>query len=263
MEIQLILSDMDGTLLDGESNLPAEFDSVFHQLLQQNRVFGIASGRPWASLKEKFPQIHQDMAFICENGGCVVYQDQVLHVGKIEKKDWMEVVVKVRETRECSLILCGLQQSYIEDCDERLLQIAYEFYPQLVIVENLEDVEEEIVKMSIRDYEGTEINTQQVFKNFNSKLDFAASDTHWLDIMPAGSSKAKGVEVLCQHLHCTPDQVMAFGDHFNDYEMLKAVKYSYAMENAIDEVKAICSSICDSNINHGVIKVVKDTFNLK
>lgn len=95
MDIRLILSDMDGTLLDQESKLPQEFDSVFHQLKQQGLVFGIASGRPWASLKEKFPNNYQDMAFVCENGGCVVVGNDVLHVGKIEKKDWLEVVKKL------------------------------------------------------------------------------------------------------------------------------------------------------------------------
>lgn len=263
MDIQIVLCDMDGTLLTSESKLPSDFETVFHQLIQKGVIFGIASGRPLASLQEKFPQYHKQMAFVCENGGCVAYRDEILHVGKIEKSDWVEVVRKVRTIKECSLILCGLNHSYIEDCDERLLKVAREFYPNLKIVDDLECVEENILKMSIRDYQGTETNTSLAFKDFNESLDFAASDTHWLDVMPRGSSKAKGVEVLCKHINCTFENVMAFGDHFNDYEMLKAVKYSYAMANAIDEVKAICSYSCDSNDEQGVTKTLKEIFELK
>ena len=54
------------------------------------------------------------------------------------------------------------------------------------------------------------------------------------------------------------EKSMAFGDFFNDVEMLKCAKYSYAMKNAGDEIKKCCNFIAPSNNDFGVSKVIKD-----
>ena len=58
---------------------------------------------------------------------------------------------------------------------------------------------------------------------------------------------------LEEYLGVHRDEAMAFGDQMNDYELLKSVKYSYAMDNAVDEIKDIAYGIVPSNIEQGVL----------
>ena len=41
-----------------------------------------------------------------------------------------------------------------------------------------------------------------------------------------------------EHLKITPGECVAFGDNYNDLEMLDSVKYGYVMDNAADIIKS-------------------------
>ena len=51
-------------------------------------------------------------------------------------------------------------------------------------------------------------------------------------------------------------EVMVLGDSFNDYSMFKEFPISFAMGNAIDEIKEIAKYITDTNYNDGVAKAI-------
>lgn len=63
----------------------------------------------------------------------------------------------------------------------------------------------------------------------------------FVEFLPAGSSKGKGVKTLCEMLNIPLDEVVAFGDGDNDCEMLSWVGHGCAMANANDKVKAAAS----------------------
>ena len=50
---------------------------------------------------------------------------------------------------------------------------------------------------------------------------------------------------------------MAFGDNLNDMELLAQAKYSYAIGNARQEIKDAANYIADTNVNDGVLKVLR------
>ena len=55
-----------------------------------------------------------------------------------------------------------------------------------------------------------------------------------------------------------PEECAAFGDQMNDYELLKHVKYSYAMSNAVDAIKEISYEVILSNEEQGVLQKIKE-----
>jgi hydroxymethylpyrimidine pyrophosphatase-like HAD family hydrolase len=50
--------------------------------------------------------------------------------------------------------------------------------------------------------------------------------------------------------------MMAFGDTYNDVEMLKSVKYSYIVGNANEDMRQYANYITDTNDNFGVTKIL-------
>ena len=67
---------------------------------------------------------------------------------------------------------------------------------------------------------------------------FPARNGPFIDILPAGWSKGRAVEVLADHLGLSLDEVATFGDSENDISMFEAVTYSVAVRNASPEAMA-------------------------
>nr|WP_241147406.1 HAD hydrolase family protein [Thomasclavelia spiroformis] len=67
---------------------------------------------------------------------------------------------------------------------------------------------------------------------------------------PKTASKANAILKLKEILKC--DEIVCFGDAINDLEMFKVSNQSYAMENAVDQLKKHATAIIDSNENDGV-----------
>ena len=76
--------------------------------------------------------------------------------------------------------------------------------------------------------------------------------------MPKGVDKGSAVRRLCEHFGIDENETMAFGDYTNDLDMLKAVRYPVAMENAVDEVKAIAKYIAPLNTEGGVGRFIME-----
>lgn len=78
-----------------------------------------------------------------------------------------------------------------------------------------------------------------------------------MDCMAPGVNKGVAVKLLQESLGILPEETIAFGDQMNDIEMLEAVYYSFAIGNARPEVKNVARFEADTNVNDGVLKVLK------
>ena len=76
---------------------------------------------------------------------------------------------------------------------------------------------------------------------FSQYCTVVTSGNDWIDFIPFGTNKAKGIREYQKRYGILPEECMVFGDEYNDIEMLKSVKYSFAMEHAKDGVKAAAS----------------------
>ena len=70
--------------------------------------------------------------------------------------------------------------------------------------------------------------------------------------MPAKATKAHAIKKLKEMWGC--DRVVSFGDAVNDIPMFEISDESYAVENAVDELKAVATGIIESNVDDGVAK---------
>ena len=83
-------------------------------------------------------------------------------------------------------------------------------------------------------------------------LNVVRSAPYLLEIIDKSVSKATGIEVLLKHYGFTLDEAIAFGDNYNDVEMLELIPQSVAMANAPDKVKKLAAAVTDSNEVGGI-----------
>ena len=84
---------------------------------------------------------------------------------------------------------------------------------------------------------------------FGSEIKIVTSGNIWIDFIAPGTNKGTALKHLLKVLDITPEECIAFGDQYNDIEMLELVGTGYAMANAApgvaDHADAVTSSVED------------------
>ncbi|MEH6940866.1 Cof-type HAD-IIB family hydrolase [Bacillus sp. JJ722] len=256
--IKLIATDMDGTLLNDQNQLPTEFHSIYNALTEKGIIFGAASGRQYYNLIDRFHDEKDQMLFIAENGTFVVYKGEELFSNTLQRDVALKLVEIGRTIEDAHVILCGKKAAYIESSTPELLEQVDKYYARREIVTNLMYVEDEILKVTILDFKGAEQNSNQFFSEYRQQLQVAVSGFLWLDITNGNANKGTAIQKVQEYFHVTSEQTMVFGDYLNDLEMMKQAYYSFAMENAHKEIKNVARFEAKSNNEAGVIESIKE-----
>ncbi|MCR8656681.1 Cof-type HAD-IIB family hydrolase [Paenibacillus endoradicis] len=95
-------------------------------------------------------------------------------------------------------------------------------------------------------------------EKFASRLNIYVTDGgNLVQVSSIKASKENAVQILCKEMSIALDNVMVFGDDFNDLGLFRICGWPVAMGNAIEELKAIAKEITDTNDNDGVAKILE------
>ncbi len=265
-DIKLIACDMDGTLLDDEDTIHHEFWPLVEQLHERGIVFSPASGRQYYNLLERFEPIADDVVFIAENGTYVVSKGQEISSNCLAPSVVRALIdtgrVLGRAGADAGTVLCGKASAHIERADPAFLSEARKYYHRLEVVDALQRVEDDILKVAIFDFESSERNCAPSFEQFASTHQVVVSGQHWLDVMNLGANKGAGIRQIQQALSIDRDQTMVFGDFLNDLEMMDEATYSFAMANAHPTLAARARFRAPGNTDNGVVRTIRSVLGL-
>lgn len=257
--IKLIASDIDGTLVpDGSHELNPELYDVILKLRAKGIQFAAASGRQWLSIESIFEPIKEKVFYLSDNGAYVGCHGRSLYVNPIERKTIMDMVQDVRNMDGLDVMICGPDVIYTETDNQEFLDWmvnGYKFHVKQV--EDLTRVESEFIKISVYRKTDVEAHTRTLREKYADRLKITIAGDMWMDCMRPGINKGQAVKLLQDSLGIKPEETMAFGDQLNDIEMLKQAYYSFAVGNAREEVKAAARFRTDTNVNDGVLKILK------
>ncbi|MEO6229964.1 MAG: Cof-type HAD-IIB family hydrolase [Ferruginibacter sp.] len=257
--VKLIAADMDGTLLNSNHELSADFFPVFHAMKAKGLWFSAASGRQYYNLVNKFDAIKDEVIFIAENGSYVAYNGEELLVQAMHPEVTMQQLKVALEIPDVYPILCGKKQAYVQHTNEQFIKNVEMYYDKYVIVDDLNHVtDDEFLKIALCDLAGSEGNSYNYFKGEQGNLQVKVSGSIWLDLSHILANKGRAIEVLQKKYGIGFNETMVFGDYLNDVEMMRSAKYSYAMENAHPDVKQAAKFIAKSNDDNGVINVLQE-----
>lgn len=256
--IRLIASDMDATLLDEYSQLPPDFEATVRALAEQGILFAAASGRPLYTLKEMFPSLREKMVFIGDNGGAVSWQGKTLEVSEMSPAGWRKLARCTREAGDVG-VLCGLESAYVERCYQQYDTVMKNFYTRVEYVDDLEAVEAPADKFTVYLPRG---NAQQAYDALygpacGGEFSVTVAGKNWVDCMNPGVHKGAALAALGRRLGIAPAEMMAFGDTYNDQEMLQTARYGFLMENGTPELRASVPFLAPSHREYGVMQILK------
>lgn len=256
--IKLIASDMDGSLLDEEGKLPKDFFQILNKLEEKNIKFVVASGRQYHTLYNNLNK-KDNIVYIAENGTYIVYSGQEIYSNTLKWENVLKVIKETRKIKDIKLILCGKKAAYYEENSPKFTRELKKYYHSNKMVDDLTTVKDDILKIAVCDFRGSEKNSFKLLaSHFNKEFTTAVSGEIWMDFMNKGVNKGVAIEKIQKKFDVKYDNTMVFGDYYNDLEMLQSAYYSYAMENAPEDLKEYARFVAKSNKDNGVIQKIKE-----
>jgi hypothetical protein len=249
---------MDGTLLTDEKRLPEDLWDVVSELNKHGIMFCIASGRQLFTLHKIFEKCTNEILFLAENGTYVVKGDEVLHKNVIPNEDALQLIETGRNIEGANIILCCTNGAYVESNDEKFLETARSYYFKLDVVDDLTKVSDDILKVTMCDFNNSEKNSYTHFQKFREQFKVVVSGEIWLDVMNLSANKGTALKMMQEKLHISLEETAVFGDFLNDLEMLERGKYSFAMKNSHPQIIEAASFVTEFDNNEsGVTATIK------
>ena len=254
--IKLVITDMDGTLLNSKHQVSSKFLKQYKQLQSHNILFVAASGRPYYSIIEKLDSIKNDIIVVAENGGIIVDNTKVLASKSIDKSKIKTIDNIINELEGIITIYCTKDLAYIKETTQENINIVKEYYSNYQLINSISEIKDKVVKIALYHPKSSEICIYPFVKRFNDKNKVIISSPNWIDISEKGINKGNALNLLQQKYNVKESEILAFGDYNNDIEMLKKAKFSVAMKNAHEDVKSISKFETTSNDDLGVERIL-------
>lgn len=255
--IQLIVTDLDGTLLNDKKELPANFWEFEKKLRDLGIVFAVASGRPYESMKKVFKKNLNHILFIAENGGLIKYREREIKTSAMQPSDINELIDLSRKLDNTHILLCGKEVMWHESKDLDFIQESSKYYEHMIHVDDLQKLNEPVIKFTLCDMINAESNSAENLAHLSDKFTMAVSGLRWLDITNKSVNKGTAIEFMQELWNIPKEHTLAFGDYFNDKEMLIQAGQSFAMKNAHPKIKEVAKGITEfDNEENGVLKEI-------
>ncbi|WP_124249077.1 Cof-type HAD-IIB family hydrolase [Gordonia sp. X0973] len=261
MDIRLVVSDMDGTLLP-DGRVPPEFWPLLAELTERGIAFVPASGRQLATLRGLFAGEPggEHLSYIAENGTLVTLGAEVVSTTTVPDGFARGVVDAVRaavdDGANLGVVVCRPDGAVIERTDGEFVAECAKYYVELAQVDDLTPHCRDVLKLAIFDFDDAARAARRYFDGLDGQV--VVSGKHWIDVMAADANKGHGVRMLQRRLGVTPAQTAAFGDYLNDVEMLAAADHSYAVANAHPTVAARARNLVAGNADLGVLRELRE-----
>lgn len=253
MAVKLIASDMDGTLLDENGQVPPETFDLILALRERGVRFVASSGRRYDRLCDFFSPVKDRMDFVASNGA-QVFADSV----QIDREVYSHLAIRrlaktVAMFPNMHLALFDRTKSYLLDDEDKFVREVDKDLPNVERIYELPSPQVSIIKASIFCDDGNVMDNAYVLqRELGGLFTFAPSGSSYIDAMQPGISKASGIAQVMEYHGIDASEVMAFGDAMNDYEIIRFVGTGCAMANGRPALRAVADRVIGSNVEHAV-----------
>ena len=269
MDIRVIATDMDGTLLDpkGQLDLP-RLEKILDKLDQCDIRFVIATGNEVHRMRQLLGHLAERVVLVVANGARIFENNEL-----IQAQTWDDAMVERAlahfKGRECQdqFVVTAMNGGFVKkgtvftELDKFMTpEMIEKLYQRMNFVDEFDsNLFGGVLKMSmVVGEERSDSVLQEINDLFDGHVRAVSSGYGCIDILQDGIHKAWGLVELLRRWNLKPEQIMAFGDSENDIEMLELAGISYAMENAEEAVKRVATKVAPANSQAGVYKVLEN-----
>jgi Cof subfamily protein (haloacid dehalogenase superfamily) len=259
--VRLLATDLDGTLLGHGGSLSERNIQALRAAHEAGVLVVFATGRPPFMVEDLVERVGPAVSYgVMANGSvvCSFADDQVLRSVEFDLATALRAIEQLRGYDErygfalATDVGFAFEPGFVERMPAATLGA-----PVADVVDAAAGATEALKLMVWHERHGA----HELLALLPTLLDHSLAVTHMgadcVEVGPAGIDKAVALAWLCEHLGIDRADVVAFGDEYNDHEMLRWAGRSVAMANAGDVTKALCHEITVSNVDDGVAVAIE------
>lgn len=284
MKYKLIVADVDGTLLNEYQSISRQTIKSINSARESGLLFTLATGRNHINTMRTARKVGVQTPVVCNDGALVIdlSTNKVIYEERIPPK-CTKGVLDILNKFDFKYTIHFMNASVVNKSlhfpvsklikkyglNLKMMLAAFQFskekkyFTQMndeAIFAHINSNNDYPFKITVFDSEANPDRFEEAIREINDKYDedieISMVTSFGFELVPKDVSKAEGLKKLCQYLEVYPDQIVAFGDNYNDAAMIKFAGLGVAMGNAKEKIKFIADVITDSNNHNGIGKVI-------
>lgn len=275
--IKLLVSDVDGTLLNNHSRLTEEVVEAVGRLKASGVTFAIASGRNIEAIEPISTALGGGIPALALNGGQIFDADGRMLRQLTLPRAVTDPLLEISRRCTCFTALffdCGVFTP--EDMETAIAHMTAGYMPLYGLAHDQAEhmcrrtCEDCQVQTLPRDFswESPFLKTRFVFSRKEDCRTATQALTgipgislfptdYDLEVTPLGADKGSAAVELGKLLNIAPDEIAAMGDSSNDRSMLSRFAASFALGNADPETRACASFTVADNDHNGAAEAIE------
>lgn len=272
--IKAIFFDIDGTLITSDSKVLESTREAIRLAQNQGILCGIATGRGPVKIEERIERLPLDV-YVMYNGQLVYTDEKDIYLHPFSN-EVLQQIVDFADDEHRQIIFGGryrVDGSHLMKWSQKsLLKKIAGWMPKWFPVRSTRRLLQSFSpnrekgrykKLSILQepiYQCVLFSAETEAQRLEERLpncSFQRSNPYSVDIVPKNGSKYHGILEFIKAVGIKPEEVMAFGDHYNDIEMIQKVGIGVAMGNGLSEVKAQADYVTATNEQDGIYQALK------
>lgn len=262
--IKLIALDIDGTLFNSQGEISPLTKTTLMKAHDQGVTLMLASGRTihglhQLAIRNDLPLDH--MIFIGSNGAVLAdgQTESILFEKTVDLKV-AKTIIQQLKAHPVTVMIPDEEKLYIEDLNG--FQVSLELQTECLTPMVLSDLSEIPFAPNKIVLSGPQDALLKILSEmapiYKDVATFVLSGFNYLDITAKDTDKGSALQHYCELKDIDPSEVIAFGDNHNDLGMIRYSGIGVAMDNAIEELKAVAQRIAPSNDEDGIAHVLND-----
>lgn len=260
--IDLVLADVDGTLVTNEKVLTEAAKSAVRDLHAAGIKFAVTSGRPPRGMAMVSQPLGIDTPIAGFNGGVLMAPDMETVLNTYDlPEEVIQTAIDLLGRHGLDAWVYTKKRWLVHDVSApHVAREAHtvQFEAEVVKRFSADDLKSVVKIVGVTDDKSKmQAALQDATREFGERVTAACSQPYYLDITNAKANKGAVVDELSKRLNIPRDRIATIGDMPNDVTMFKRSGMSIAMGNADDEVKASARFTTDSNEDEGFAKAIR------
>ena len=264
--IKLIVSDLDGTLLNGSNEIGIESQKLIKALVAKGMRFTFATGRLHSAVVDHAKLLGLRTPLITLDGSLIKsLSDELVYQSYLKQKH-VKKAIRLADFHLLNIGLCHADAIYYTEHSPLVPQLLDKFGATYIEVDSLDDLLDETLEIVLASDYKASVKFAEKKLTFPNALGLNTSfykshrrnDTYFFEVRKHGASKGKGLTRLLKKLKINIENVAVMGDWHNDKSLFETNAVKVAVENAVSEIKSRADFITSkSNQEDGVAEFLE------
>ncbi len=280
MEIKLVASDLDGTIIDKNNNIAIENFKSINMLHEKNIIFTVCTGKSYSVSKSICKKLKADFG-IFGNGSQIInlkdkkelsrktlgtdeisycinlarkhnlhihfYTEDAIVTEELKYMDLRNYILKDKNSSELRFFIVPTIEEFVEKEKPTIFSIV------LTSENPMADIEKDV-------HENISATTNLIKKKGQYKDFIINKEYEFLNIAPDKIDKNNGLIYLSKVLNIPKENILTIGDNVNDIEMIRSAGVGVAVSDAYDELKEVADYITTTSVTDGAFAEAIKTY---